>query len=170
MIRQVEKEEITSVMEIISDAKELLKNQSSQWQNNYPNIDTLLDDISNNDLFGIYEDNLLIGIESLIVGEDENYKDITLGKWKNKPSQKDLVIHRIAVRKNYHNKKIGDQLIKFALDYAKRKRIHSIKVDTHKKNIAMQKILLDNNFSFRGIIYLKREEDDNQRLAYELVI
>ena len=85
-------------------------------------------------------------------------------------AKKDLVIHRIAVRNNYHNKKIGDQLIKFAIDYAKRKRIHSIKVDTHKKNIAMQKILLDNNFSFRGIIYLKREEDDNQRLAYELVI
>ena len=74
------------------------------------------------------------------------------------------------MRNNYHNKKIGDQLIKFAIDYAKRKRIHSIKVDTHKKNIAMQKILLDNNFSFRGIIYLKREEEDNQRLAYELVI
>lgn len=170
MIKEVEIEEISSVMEIIADAKRLLKKQSSQWQNDYPNQKVLLDDISNQNLFGFFQDGLLIGIESLIIKEDENYKGITLGKWIKKPSQKDLVIHRIAVRNNYHNKKIGDQLIKFAIGYAKRKRIHSIKVDTHKKNIAMQKILLDNNFSFRGIIYLKREEDDNQRLAYELVI
>ncbi len=170
MIEKVNKEEIISVMEIISDAKRLLKTQSSQWQNNYPNEEIMLNDINCGNLFGIYQDNLLIGIESLIIGEDENYKEITLGKWIKKPSQKDLVIHRIAVRNIYHNKKIGDQLIKFAIDYAKRKKIHSIKVDTHKKNIAMQKILLDNNFSFRGIIYLKREEEDNQRLAYELTI
>ena len=170
MIKEVKIEEISSVMEIIADAKRLLKKQYSQWQNDYPNQKVLLDDISNQNLFGFFQDGLLIGIESLIIKEDENYKGITLGKWIKNPSQKDLIIHRIAVRNNYHNKKIGDQLIKFAIDYAKRKRIHSIKVDTHKKNIAMQKILLDNNFSFRGIIYLKREEEDNQRLAYELVI
>lgn len=109
-------------MEIIADAKRLLKGQSSQWQNDYPDQKVLLDDISNQNLFGFFQDGLLIGIESLIIKEDENYKGITLGKWIKKPSQKDLVIHRIAVRNNYHNKKIGDQLIKFAIDYAKRKK------------------------------------------------
>ena len=36
MIKEVEIEEISSVMEIIADAKRLLKKQSSQWQNGYP--------------------------------------------------------------------------------------------------------------------------------------
>ena len=89
MIKEVKIEEISSVMKIIADAKRLLKKQSSQWQNDYPNQKVLLDDISNQNLFGFFQDGLLIGIESLIIKEDEDYKGITLGKWKKKPSKKD---------------------------------------------------------------------------------
>ena len=34
----------------------------------------------------------------------------------------------------------------------------------------MQKISLNTGFSYKGIIYLKRDEVDNSRLAYELIV
>ena len=42
--------------------------------------------------------------------------------------------------------------------------IHSIKIDTHKENLSMQKLLKKNNFSYCGIIYL---ESKAPRVAFE---
>ena len=44
---------------------------------------------------------------------------------------------------------------------------NSIKIDTHKDNISMQKLLEKNDFKYCGIIYL---EDGSQRIAFEKII
>ena len=46
-IKLVHIDELDSVMEIINDAKELLKKYSLQWQQGYPNTLTLKNDILN---------------------------------------------------------------------------------------------------------------------------
>ena len=169
-IKLVTKNEIDEVMAIISDAKELLSKDSLQWQQGYPNETVMMDDILNNELFGYYLDDFLVGIVALVKGLNKNYTEIYDGSWINPASDNDLTIHRIAVRKGYHHKKIGDKFIKLSLDYAKEYNLKSIKADTHIKNIPMQKLLLNNGFEYRGIIYLKRDEVDNSRLAYEIVL
>ena len=169
-IKLVSIEEINSVMEIINDAKALLKKDSLQWQQGYPNEETMKLDITNSHLYGYYIDNYLVGIVSLVPGAEINYLKIEQGSWINYPSEYDLNIHRIAIRFGYHKQKIGETLLNFAIDYAKNNNYTSIKLDTHVKNIAMQKISLNTGFTYRGIIYLKRDEIDNSRLAYELVI
>ena len=45
--------------------------------------------------------------------------------------------------------------------------IYSIKVDTHKQNESMKKMLSNNGFQYCGIIFL---EDGSERVAYEKVI
>ena len=105
-IKLITPNEIDSVMEIINDAKELLKQNSLQWQQGYPNKDTMLNDIINSHLYGYYIDDYLVGVVALIPGIDENYLKIEDGSWINYPSEKDLTIHRIAIRNEYHNKKI----------------------------------------------------------------
>ena len=170
LIKLITIEELPLVMEIIMDAKNLLKKDSLQWQQGYPNDETMRIDISNNYLYGYYIDNHLVGIVSLVPGIDINYLDIYEGSWISYPSNKDLNIHRIAIKEGYHKKKIGESLLYFAIEYAKNNGFFSIKLDTHVKNIAMQKISLNTGFTYRGIIYLKRDEVDNSRLAYELVI
>jgi len=47
------------------------------------------------------------------------------------------------------------------------KNIHSIKIDTHKKNESMKKMLSNNGFKYCGIIYL---ENGSERIAYEKII
>lgn len=170
MIKVVTIDELSLVMEIINDAKRLLSKDSLQWQQGYPNEDTMTNDISNSYLYGYYIDNYLVGIISLVPGIDINYLEIEEGSWINNPSNKDLNIHRIAIREGYHKMKIGEKLLSFAIEFAKNNGFFSIKLDTHVKNIAMQKISLKTGFTYRGVIYLKRDELDNSRLAYELSI
>ena len=169
-IKLVNIKEIDLVMKIINDAKELLGKDSLQWQQGYPNITTMTNDINNSFLYGYYIDSYLVGIVSLVPGIDINYLEIENGSWIKYPSLNDLNIHRIAIRKEYHKRKIGEALLKFSIKFAKENNYTSIKLDTHIKNIAMQKISLNTGFKYRGIIYLKRDEVDNSRLAYELVI
>lgn len=167
MIKLVSKAEIKEVMEIIDDAKALLKPISMQWQQGYPNEQTLLKDIENNHLFGLYQDNYLVGISAFLIGIDESYLEIYDGKWFYEPSELDLVIHRVAVRKSNYHQRIGYKLIKYGIVYAKKKHLQSIKIDTHLKNLPMQKIILNCGFTYQGIIYLNKDEEDNSRLAYE---
>lgn len=47
------------------------------------------------------------------------------------------------------------------------KEVRSIRVDTHRDNISMQKMLLKNGFKYCGIIYLK---DGSERLAYDKLL
>ncbi|MCF0117295.1 MAG: GNAT family N-acetyltransferase [Bacilli bacterium] len=169
-VDEVKSNEIGRVMEIIDDAKRLLGKDSLQWQQGYPNIEVMQKDINSGNLFGVYEDGLLVGIESLIIGEDMNYFEIYDGAWLKDVSDTDLVIHRIAVKEEYHHRKIGQALMEYAEQYAKKEGCTSIKVDTHVKNIAMQKLLENNKYTYCGVIYLKRNEIDNQRIAFEKVI
>ena len=98
-LKLVTKNEIDEVMAIISDAKELLSKDSLQWQQGYPNETVMMDDILNNELFGYYLDDFLVGIVALVKGLNKNYTEIYDGSWINPASDNDLTIHRIAVRK-----------------------------------------------------------------------
>ncbi len=160
---------LDAAMDIISDAKQLLSVDSLQWQQGYPSIDTIKNDITNDNLFGLFNEDELIGVAALIRGVDNNYLEIN-GKWITSASKADLVIHRLALKKEYYHLHLGIKMITYAVQYGIEKKCHSIKVDTHKKNIAMQKTLCNTGFKYCGIIKLNSGEKDNLRLAYEKII
>lgn len=166
-IRKVNREEITSVMEIIEEGRALLKTTSKQWQNGYPNTDSLLSDIDHGFLYGAYKEGTLVGVMALVHDVFNVDYDEIEGKWVIPYTEKDLVIHRIAVKKEYHHQKVGDALMKFAYQYAKDHHIPSIKIDTHRKNIPMQKLCMNNTYHLSGVIYIKRVEPDPSRLIFE---
>lgn len=167
-IRLATLNDIPKIMEVISDAKALLKkNGSMQWNtpDGYPNEDVFINDINNKNLYALHDNNILIGIMACVTGIDENYEEIE-GHWiTNGPY---LTIHRIAIKKEYYHTKSSHLLIDYAINLAKSYKCNSIKVDTHPLNIPMQKLLLHFNFTHCGTITLKRSKIDNLRLAYEL--
>ena len=168
--RKVQLDELSSVMEIINDAKRLLSKDSLQWQQGYPNEKTMQIDIENGDLYAIYEDNYMIGIVALVPGVNVDYILIEGKGWKYKSGRKDATIHRIAVREGYHKRHLGRALVRYCADISRSRGYKSIKADTHIKNIAMQQVLLKEGFEHKGTIYIQRDEEDNGRLAYELVL
>ena len=60
--------------------------------------------------------------------------------------------------------------MEFAEKYAKTNSCPSIKVDTHRANIPMQRLVLSHGYIYQGIIDLNRNEEDQLRLAYEKII
>ena len=169
-IKRVKLEELEKVMEVINDAKVFLKLQSQQWQQGYPNEYSMTKDILNQDLFGVYIDGELTCVAALIIGIEKTYVNMIEGKWNIEVSPSDLVIHRIAVSNKYRGRGCAKKLMEFAYSYAKENNCDSIKVDTHRVNIPMQQLLLSNGYVYQGIIDLNRNEEDQLRLAYELVV
>ncbi len=163
-------DDLNHIMDIIKDAKVLLKQSgSTQWNNsnNYPDDQTFTSDILAGNCYVYFTDNKVCGVITIEL-HDDSYNVID-GKWIKEDAMYG-VIHRLAVKKEYHNKKIGDTLISFAIDFCKNKKLDSIRIDTHKLNIPIQKIATRNGFIYCGIITLLRTNEDNKRFAYEKVL
>lgn len=163
----VDKSNLEEALTIIEDAKQLLKKDSTQWQNGYPNKDVLLKDIESKTLHGLFDGKRLVAIMALKKGIEPTYLNIN-GHWNILPNENDIVVHRLAVSKDYLHQKCGLRMLEFALDYARECQAVSCKVDTHKNNMAMRKIIRDCQFDYCGIISLTPEgKEEDLRLAFE---
>lgn len=156
-------EDICSIMSIIEQAQEYFrKNEIDQWQNNYPNIDTIKTDIDLHNCYVLLHENTIVGTVVLNFGVEKNYERILNGAWINEGPY--AVIHRIAIDHRYKGLGLSAVIIKRLEEICSEKEVHSIRVDTHYDNLPMKKFLVKNGFQYCGIIYL---EDDSERIAFE---
>lgn len=170
-IRLAIQKDLPFIMEIIKEAKDLLKKSGSkQWNtaDGYPSIATISADIENQHCYVALDKEIICGIATFLTAPEKSYQKIK-GSWLSASSSY-LTIHRLAVKKEYYGKGISSFIIAYAKTFAKQKKLLSIRVDTHKKNMAMQKTLEKNSFLYCGTIELVDCLEDNQRLAYELLI
>lgn len=159
-------EDINNIMNIINEAKEYFKkNRINQWQDGYPNSDTIYTDIKNNSSYVLESENKILATAMVSFKEDKTYKNIYNGQWLNNGDY--AVIHRIAVSEKVKGNGIASAIIKEVEGLCKENGVTSIKIDTHKENISMQKLLEKNAFKYCGIIYL---EDGSERIAFEKLI
>ncbi|MBW6409632.1 GNAT family N-acetyltransferase [Clostridium weizhouense] len=155
--------DINSIINIIKKAQEYFgKKGIDQWQNNYPNIETIREDISNKNSYVLLKDNNIIGTAMLSFDGEKTYEYIYQGAWVS--DNKYAVVHRIAIDDNYKGLGIAKLIIENIEKICLNKNIHSIRIDTHKDNVSMQKMLKKNGFKYCGIIYL---EDKSERIAFE---
>ena len=161
--RKSTKEDIKEIMKIIKQAQDYFKaNGIDQWQNNYPNDEVIDNDICNNSSYVLLGDDKIIATSAVYMDGEETYNNIYDGKWLS--DDKYVTIHRIAVDNNLKGKGIAKEVIDNIEKLALKNHIHSIRVDTHKDNLSMQRLLKKNGFEYCGIIYLA---DGNSRVAFE---
>lgn len=155
--------DIDPIMSIIGQAQRFLKEIGiDQWQNNYPNIETIESDIENGYSYVLIKDSVIIGTVAVSFDGEKTYDTIYDGKWiSNGPY---AVVHRMAVNDNFRGKGIGRIIIQNIENMALDNNVKSIKIDTHRGNLPMQNMLKNCGFQYCGIIYL---EDGNERLAFE---
>lgn len=168
-MKRVTAEEIDAVMCIIQDAISLLGKVSLQWQCGYPNRSTLLEDIAQNRLYGCYIHETLVGVVAVVEGVNEDYLVIDNGEWLSPTSRTDVVLHRVAVKKEFYHQKIGKTLLTFGIEEARRRKATSVKIDTHPKNKPMQHVIQECGFIYCGVIYIQQETVEKERLAYEIL-
>lgn len=159
-IEKAKPEQIDEIMAIYDHAKEFMKasGNGNQWINGYPQKKLIEKNISDGNLYDVYDDKGdLSGVFFYNIEEDPTYARIDNGAWLNdKPYG---VLHRIA--SNGKIKGITDKCIDYIFS-----QCGNLRADTHKENIVMQKLLERNGFVECGIIYTN---NGDERIAYQKV-
>lgn len=156
-IRKTDMNDLKEILNIYSYARHYMKEHKNptQWGDDRPSESVIKNDITNGNSFVVIDNDVISGVFSFIIGEDETYKKIYDGKWLNDKAYG--TVHRLAG--NGKSKGIFD----FSMGYCE-KLIDNIRIDTHKNNKIMQYLLSKRGYKKCGIIYV---EDGSERLAYQ---
>jgi GNAT superfamily N-acetyltransferase len=156
--------ELPTIWSILQQAIEQRKQDgSNQWQNGYPNEQTVRDDITNGYAYILIENNDIVAYAAIIIGIEPAYNDIE-GKWLTYDDY--VTVHRVATLNAVKGKGIATQVFKKVEDLCIEEKVYSIKVDTNFDNVPMLKILDKLNYTYCGEIFF----NGASRRAYEKMI
>jgi len=162
--RQATDKDLTSIWTIIQDAiKRRKEDGSNQWQDGYPNLDVLQNDLDKNAGFVLTTNNTIIGYCALFINDEPEYNNLN-GKWLSNSDY--VVFHRLAISKNHLNKGNAKRMFKYIEDFTISKNIQSIKADTNHDNAAMINLFEKLNYIFCGKVHY----NGSPRNAYEKLI
>ena len=156
MIQKANLSQLPRIMEIYGQARAFMARNGNpdQWGTVHPTEEMIRQDILSGKSYVNLEGDHIRAVFYFAVEEDPTYGYIE-GAWCN--DRPYGVIHRIAVGEN--GKGVAAECFHFA--YA---QCPNLRIDTHEKNIPMQRCLVKNGFRRCGIIYL---EDGDPRIAYQ---
>lgn len=165
MIRKTRCTDADRVSVIIDEARKYFASVNNpQWQDGYPNRDTILQDVRDGCGYVLEEDGYVIGTAALIEGPDPDYGYIE-GQWLN--DEPYYVIHRIAVDMRFKGRALAAEFLMYAAELAQSKGMRNIRIDTHEVNTSMRRFLQKNGFTECGRVYIRGTDP---RIAYQKII
>jgi RimJ/RimL family protein N-acetyltransferase len=158
-IRKATEQDISILLRLADDARTIMRKSGNkdQWSNGYPSAEVFRKDIANGCSYIAEENGEATGTFAFIPSPEPTYSYIE-GKWLDDNPY--YVIHRIASSAKSHG------LFKAMIDYCFSKT-NNIRIDTHRNNIIMQRLMEKHGFIYCGIIYLA---NGDERLAYQKII
>lgn len=164
LLRKAERSELPLVWAIIQFAIEQRRlDGSAQWQDGYPNTDTLNNDLDKGAAYVLEADGELLLYAAILFEPEPAYEAIE-GRWlTNGPY---MVLHRVAVSPKAKGKGIATAFFRMAEDLCRARGVPSIKVDTNFDNAPMLRIMDKLGYTYCGEVYFRGKA----RRAYEKVI
>jgi hypothetical protein len=163
-LRRADFSEAISIWEILQQAIEQRRlDGSEQWQNGYPNQQTVYDDITNGYGYVITDNDIVIAYAAIIFGIEPAYNEIE-GQWLTNGEY--VAVHRVAALNAVKGQGVATKLFKLLEDLSIEHNVFSIKVDTNFDNHPMLKILEKLEYSYCGEIFF----GGAPRKAYEKVL
>ena len=158
--------DIGEVMPIFEEARRTIAALGiDQWQNGYPSEDVIIADIELGQSYVCEIDGKICGTFAMLENREPTYDKIYEGHWLTGDDSRDYIaIHRVAISVSSRGSGLSGKIIGFAADFAKEKGRVSLRIDTHRGNSVMRRMLEKNGFQYCGIIYL---ESGDERVAYE---
>ena len=151
--------EVDAIMQVIEEAKKCLADAgSTQWQNGYPNTDTIIEDIISGQAYVALEEGELLAYAAVTKSPEKAYEAIYDGNWEGKEAEY-LVFHRIAVASDVQGQGVAQTFLEGLIegfDYL------DFRSDTHDQNKVMQHI-----FEKLGFKQVGKVPVDGERLAYQ---
>ena len=161
---------LPAMLDITGQAQSYLKrNKVDQWQDGYPNEAAFRVDMERGESYVLLYGDQVAGFFTLSTHPDDCYDAITDGKWSSDAPY--CVLHRCAVAAEFRGSGLSDRMVAFAEELCLHHGRSVLRVDTHRKNKAMQAMLTRNGFSFRGNVLVRiGEGHDPRRKAYEKIL
>lgn len=162
--RKGSEKDISEIWKILQQSIERRKNDgSNQWQDGYPNLSTVENDIEKGYNYVLTLNEKIIATSALIFNDEPTY-DVIDGAWLT--DGEFLVVHRVGVSDEVAGKGFATKFFETFENFAKKNEVFSIKVDTNFDNLAMLKILEKLGYSYCGEIQVR----DGARKAFEKVL
>lgn len=166
MIRIARISDLSEIMDIILFAKQCRKEDgSTQWQNGYPDKETILMDIRDLQGYVFLVKERIVAYAAVIIGIEPSYDHLEGGHWLTQDSSY-LVIHRMAVKKGMKGKGIAIAFFQEIEQWAENRRVKSIRVDTNFDNPVMLHIIDRLDYQYCGEVFY----DGDPRKAFEKVL
>ncbi|WP_415327204.1 GNAT family N-acetyltransferase [Chryseobacterium sp. MMS23-Vi53] len=163
-LRKAEIEDRDIIWNILQQAIERRKQDgSTQWQNGYPNLDTVESDITKGFGYVMTVDGEIAVYTALILNDEPAYSTIE-GAWLS--DGEFVVVHRVGVDEKFAGQGMVKKLFDHIEEFTKSHGIQSVKVDTNFDNVAMLKILESKGYTYCGEVVLA----GGMRKAYEKII
>ena len=164
VFRKAINDDIDDIWEILQYAiQRRKKDGSQQWQDGYPNPDSIRNDLKNDWAYVICDEDGILFYGAVIFEEEPAYTAIQ-GTWLSNNDY--VVLHRLAAAERSKGMGIATLFMQYIEDLALSKNVHSIKVDTNFDNIAMLKILDKLGYQYCGEVYFR----GSARKAFEKLL
>ena len=147
--------------DILADGRRFQREQGFvQWTDDYPNRDTVKDDILSQKGYVLKVDGAIAGYMCIDFSGEPAYESIN-GSWRSEKNY--AVIHRMAFRKIFCGKGLSEASFSLAEKLCIEQGVDYLRIDTAYPNKRMQHILEKNGFKYCGVI----KYQGSDRLVYD---
>ena len=155
------KDDLDLCVSILREGRAFQQEQGfTQWTDEYPHPALIENDIREQQGYLFRVDGEAAGYMYLSFDGDETYAGIE-GSWLSDIPY--AVVHRIAFARRFAGRGLSSAAFSAVQAFCAEKGIHSIRIDTDKKNARMQHVLEKNGFVFCGYVLF----DGDKKWAYE---
>ncbi|UZH53930.1 GNAT family N-acetyltransferase [Salinimicrobium tongyeongense] len=126
-----------------------------QWNEFYPSLERLKNDILQGEMYLLEEEGNIEGIIVLTPAIDEEYIPV---EWLT-PNGNNLYVHRLATKPEKWGSGHGRRLMDFAEDFAKKQHCVSVRLDTFSENKRNQKFYEARGYKRLGNIYFPKQSE-----------
>lgn len=156
--------EVPEIWEILQYAIAQRKaDGSQQWQDGYPNENSIRNDIDHGYAYVLEENNTILLYAAILFDKEPAYDTIE-GKWLTEGDY--MVLHRVAASPLAKGKGIATQFFQMVEGLCLENKVFSIKVDTNFDNLPMLKIMDKLGYTYCGEVYFR----GSARKAFEKVL
>jgi ribosomal protein S18 acetylase RimI-like enzyme len=153
-IVQANQEHVHPVIGLLSECiSDLRRRGIYQWDDVYPNLDTVAKDVADRTLYVALQADRCLGAVCLSEEQDEAYQEVN---WVG--HEPVLVIHRLCVAPAHQGRGIASRLMDFAEAFAEEKGYASIRLDAYTGNERAVELYERRGYTVVGQVFFPRRE------------
>ena len=160
VIREARQADVDGILTVFDAARQIMRasGNTRQWSDSYPNAEAVRTDMEKDGAIVMEDDGSIVAYFAFLPSPEPTYSYIEGGAWLDdtKPYH---VIHRIASLPEAHG--VFRDMIAWCAE-----REDNLRIDTHRDNAIMQRLIGLHGFKYCGVIYLA---SGDERLAYQRI-